>query len=78
MPIPEEYRMDERPIDLAHAGRAHFFKSELTGEWYLRLLAANGEIIASTEGHKNFTDLRELQRKYFPAFIASDETGEPL
>ena len=61
-----------------HGGKAHIFKSELSGEWYLRLLAPNGEPIMASEGHKNYTDVKELQEKYFPLFMLSDETGEPI
>lgn len=51
-----------------HGGKAHIFKSDLTGEWYLRLIAANGEIIAATEGHRNHKDVLDLCMKYFPLF----------
>jgi hypothetical protein len=64
--------------DLTHAGKAHIFKSELSGEWFLRLLGGNGEPIMASEGHKNFQDIVALHRKYFPDFIMTDEHGEPL
>jgi hypothetical protein len=60
-----------------HGGKAHIFKG-LDGEWYMRLLAPNGEIIAATEGHKNYGDIHELWKNYFSQFILSDEYGEPL
>ena len=61
-----------------HGGKAHIFKSELSGEWYLRLLAPNGEIIMASEGHKNYTDVTELHERYFGLFTLSDEHGEPI
>ncbi len=73
----EIMELDEITIE-PHGGKAHIFRSELSGEWYLRLLAPNGEIIAATEGHKNLLDIRKLWRKYFPDFSLADETGEPV
>ncbi len=75
--IGEVMELDEITIE-PHGGKAHIFRSELSGEWYLRLLAANGEIIAATEGHKNLLDIRKLWIKYFPDFSLADETGEPV
>ena len=65
-------------MDETHGGKAHIFRSDLTGEWYLRLLAPNGEIIMASEGHKNLLDIRKLWNKYFPEFELADETGEPV
>ena len=62
----------------SNGGKAHIFKSELSNEWYLRLLAPNGEIIAATEGHKNYGDIHALWQTYFHQFTLSDETGEPI
>jgi hypothetical protein len=73
----EDQPIDFSDADLDHAGKAHIFKG-LSGDWYLRLLAANGEIIAATEGHRNYQDVVDLRNKYFSEFILSDEHGEPI
>ena len=36
------------------------------GQWYLRLIAVNGETLMSSEGHKNLVDVRNLWKDYFP------------
>lgn len=78
METPDFSELGGERLSEPHAGKAHIFKSELNGEWYLRLLAGNGEPIMASEGHKNLDDVRMLHDKYFPLFTLSDEFGEPL
>jgi len=60
--IGEVMELDFTKVDY-HGGKAHIFKSELSGEWYLRLLAPNGEIImASEELHRRDGTAREVLR----------------
>lgn len=57
-------------------GKAHIFQSLMSGDWFLRLIAPNGEIIAASEGHKNKQDVVDLAEKYFPQFTITYE-AEP-
>lgn len=60
-----------------HGGKADLFRSELTGEWYLRLKGANGETLATTEGHKNRVDVTDVWYTYFSWFRLYED-GEPV
>ena len=48
-------------------GTASIFQGE-NGEWYLRLRGMNGEILATTEGHKNRIDVLDVWNRYFYSF----------
>ena len=50
------------------------FKSKVTGEWYFRFVADNGEPIgASSEGYHNKNDLLVTIGKYFPDWAIQQE-----
>jgi uncharacterized protein YegP (UPF0339 family) len=55
---------------------ARVYRNEETGQWYWRLQADNGEIIASGEGH---TSKRDAKRAMMTALMAAAEVveGEP-
>ena len=61
-----------------HGGYTTIFSNYLTGEWFLRIVGANNEIIATTEGHKNRIDLVHLRDRYFHNWDIKDnvEGGE--
>ena len=45
-------------------------------EYRFRLLGANGEVIAQSEGYTAKHNAREVIAAYFPEFVVVDETGE--
>ena len=48
-----------------YQGTVEVFKSELSGEWYFRLIGRNGEKLAASEGHKNRIDVLDVVNRYF-------------
>lgn len=68
---------DEMMETIMHRGQAELFTNE-TGDWFLRLRADNGEILATTEGHANKQDVIDVRDKYFWSFAVPNEAAEGL
>jgi len=54
----------------------HIFRSQVTGEYYFRLLAlGNDKTIAASEGYHNHADVMALHEHYFSDWEIEDESG---
>jgi hypothetical protein len=56
-----------------HRGKTFVFGNQLTGEWFLRLSGANGEILMTSEGHKNKADVIAVRDRYFGDWDKANE-----
>jgi hypothetical protein len=52
------------------------FRSKHDGQWYFRLVADNGELVAHGEGYHNRGDMYQTIDTYFPEWERKDVSDE--
>lgn len=50
-----------------------YFQSELTGDWYFRVVADNGEIVSASEGYKRKEDMFDTLAEYYSEWMVEKD-----